>query len=124
MSTIKIHNKVQKNKFLALYPLSKRRKSYEKNFNAQLKNSSKRDWTEQVKRDLKELNIHMSFEEIKSMSKNSFKKYVKNKIEIEALKYLKSKIKSIGKELKYKNIEMSEYLKADNNLTLKEKYLN
>ena len=35
-------------------------------FNAQLENSSNKDWTEQVKRYLKELNIHISFDYMKN----------------------------------------------------------
>ena len=57
----------------------------------------------------------MNFKEIKSMSENRLKQHVKKKIKIEALKYLKPKIKTKRKEMNYRNIEMSEYLKADNN---------
>ena len=77
-------------------------------FNAQLENSSKTDWTSQVEKDLKELEIKLTFEDIESMSRNKFKNHILKKIESSALKYLKSMIKSKGKELVYTNIEMQD----------------
>ena len=41
-------------------------------FNAQLENSSKTDWTSQVEKDLKELEIKLTIEDIKIMSRNKF----------------------------------------------------
>ena len=70
-------------------------------FNAQIEKSTKTDSTTQVQKDLKELKVNLSFEEIKTMSKNMFKSHIKKKIETEAFIYLKSQIKSKGKEIKY-----------------------
>ena len=63
----------------------------------------------------------MSFEEIKQMKETEFKKYVKTKIEETALKYLKSQIKRKGKEIKYKTLELQDYLRPEANLNIKEK---
>ena len=90
-------------------------------FNAQNKGSSKTDWTETVKKDLNELDIKINFEEIKCMSKTAFKKLVKKKIEVAALSYLNSQIKTKGKEIKPKQIEMAEYLTHESELNVKEK---
>ena len=89
--------------------------------NAQLENSSKTDWTYQVKRDLKELEIKLTLEDIGSMSKNKFKNHIMKKIESAALKYLKSKIKSKGQELEYINIELQDYLRPETSIKLQEK---
>ena len=104
------------------YILSQPKESLMKKFfNAQLENSSKTDWTFQVKNYMKELEINLTMEEIHCMSKNMFKEYIRKKIESGALKYLKSQIKSKGKEIEYKEIEMQEYLKPESKLSIKEK---
>ena len=90
-------------------------------FNAQLENSGKTDWTFQVAKDMEELEIKSTMEEIKLMSKNMFKEYIRKKVESAALKYLKSQIKSKGKEMEYTHVEMQEYLKPESKLTIKEK---
>ena len=43
---------------------------------AQLENYSKTDWTSQVQRDLEEVGIKLSFEDIKNMYKTQFKNFV------------------------------------------------
>ena len=68
-------------------------------FNAQLENSSKTDWTFQVQNYMKELEINLTMEDIHCISKNMFKEYIRKKIECGALIYLKSLIKSKGKEM-------------------------
>ena len=50
-------------------------------FNAQLENSGKTDWTFQVAKDMEELEIKSTMEEIKLMSKNMFKEYIRKKVE-------------------------------------------
>ena len=52
------------------------------------------------------------------MSKNMFRNHIKKKIEIEAVIYLKSQIKSKGKEIKYTKIEMQDYLTPDSEFTV------
>ena len=80
------------------YILNQEEDSQLKTFlNAQNEKSSKTDWTEKMKRDLKEVEIHMSFEEIKEMKETRFKKHIKIQIIKGALKYLKFQIKSKGK---------------------------
>ena len=87
------------------YILSQHENSLMKKFfYAQLEKSTKTDWTFQVQKDLLELKVNLSFEEIKAMSKNMFKNHIKKKIEYEALIYLKSNIKSKGIEIKYTQI--------------------
>ena len=45
-------------------------------FNAQIENSTKTDWTSQIKKDLTELGINLEIEDIKLMSKNGFKTHL------------------------------------------------
>ena len=104
------------------YILSHREESLIKMFfNAQIEQSKNTDWTSQVQKDIKELKINLSFEDIKAMSKNMFRNHIKKKIEIEAVIYLKSQIKSKGKEIKYTKIEMQDYLTPESKLTVIEK---
>ena len=104
------------------YILSQKEDSLiKKFFNAQLEKSSKTDWTSQVQKDMSELKVILSFENIKAMSKNKFRNHIKKKIENEALVYLKSLIKSKGKEIVYTQIEMQEYLRPESKLKIEEK---
>ena len=65
-----------------------------------MESSTKNDWTEQVKLDLKELNMTENFNEITLMSKLQLNNMLKKKFEDAALKYLVSQIKEKGKEIK------------------------
>ena len=104
------------------YILSQREDSLIKMFfNAQVEKSTKTDWTTQVQKDLKELKVNLTFEDIRAMSKNMFKNHIKKKIETEAFIYLKSQIKSKGKEIEYEKIEMQDYLKPESELKIVEK---
>ena len=61
------------------YILSQKEDSLMKKFfNAQSENSTKTDWLFQVQKDLEELEKILSFEEIKTMSKNMFNRYIFN----------------------------------------------
>ena len=64
----------------------------------------------QIKSDLKELNILETFEELQSMIHSMFKKKIRSQITEKALEYLLKKRKSKGKEIKYPNLDMAEYL--------------
>ena len=101
------------------YILSQKEES--KVFNEQLKTSSKNDWTEPIKKDIKHLNINKKIEEIQHMTKSMFKELVKRQTEKEALKYLKSKVKKKGEEIEYKILELQEYLRPETKLKLHDK---
>ena len=91
-------------------------------YNEQLKNPNKDDWTETVKKNIIELKINKTMEELKKMSKNSFKKLVRKNTEEAALEFLKSKIKSKGKEIKYTDLNLQYYLRSNvKNITNDEK---
>ena len=52
------------------------------------------------------------------MSKNKFRNYIKKIIESGALKYLKSQVKSKGKDIKYTALKMQDYLRPESRLKL------
>ena len=74
--------------------------------------SVKNDFVYTCKKYLKTLDINLSFDEIESMSKFTFKKLVKCKAKSAAFSYLeeqKNKQEKI-KDIFYSNLEMQEYL--------------
>ena len=94
-------------------------------YKAQKLKPSKGDWVNLVENDKQLLKINLGDEEIAKMSKFTFKKFVKKVIAEGAFAYL-MKIKETHsklKDLKYKKLEMQNYIKSDNNLTVDEKCL-
>ena len=92
-------------------------------FKAQVKNPTKNDWASSVKQDLEDLDIEMTFAQVKCMSKDAFKELVKRKVKTKALEFLKSiqSTHSKSSKLSYTEIALQEYLKPENNMTNKEK---
>ena len=91
-------------------------------FKLQEEQSSKGDWVSTVLADLKELRIEKSLDEIKQMSQYQFSNLLKLRSKENALKYLIGKQKTKGSEIKYSNLEMSEYLMPINEiLTIEQK---
>ena len=77
-----------------------------------------------MKQDLAELEINLSFEEIKSISKDAFKAIVKKNVKKVALDYLKKlqETHSKAKNLSYDELDLQMYLKSGTNkMTIKEK---
>ena len=82
-------------------------------FQAQWQYPVKDDWVNQVKEDLKDFDIDMSFSELKLKSKNSFKKMVKKKMRDYALNYLNTLKEKHSKmdNLSYPKLRVQNYLK-------------
>ena len=70
--------------------------------------------------NLKELNIKMTLQEIREMSKTKYKEMIKFKCDELAYKYLTSRKGSKGKEIDYSRIEMSQYLQPNDILKISE----
>ena len=79
-------------------------------FKLQENHPIKGDWVSTCLRDLTELRISESIEEIKNMPRKIFKNLIKSRILENALEYLNRKRGSKGQDIKYKTLEMSEYL--------------
>ena len=84
-------------------------------FNAQWNHPVKDDWTVQVKKDLQDLEIDMTLEEMRKKSKNSFKRMVKVKAKEFALDYLQKLKEKHTKmdNLQYLDLKLQNYLKDD-----------
>ena len=92
-------------------------------FTAQCNNPVKGDWILTVKENIDELQIQMTFLEIKSMSKDTFKNLVKDNVKTAAFNYL-TKVQethSKSKSIKYKQFELQAYLKSRNKMNIMEK---
>ena len=74
----------------------------------QLESKSRGDSATTVLKDLKELKIEETYEEIKLMSKKQFTNILKSRIRENAITYLVGKQKSKGKEIMYNEIQMAE----------------
>ena len=115
---------IQKMRILYLkYILSQKEDSMVRAFfNLQVEMPTKGDWASRVIQDLKDLKISITLKEIEYMPYNQFKKIVKEKIRKQAFIYLKDKIRSKGKENKFEEFSMAEYLLPENRkLTIHEK---
>ena len=83
-------------------------------FQAQNNFPVKNDWSETVQKDLEDLNINMTLNDIKAMSKIKFKKYLKIKTRRFAFKEL-LKLKETHSKMDkiiYKKLEIEPYLKS------------
>jgi hypothetical protein len=79
----------------------------------QLKNLNKNDWGKTVLKDLENLEIVHTMEEIEKMSKSKYKCLIKRKIKEMALKYLldkKNHRNGKGNEIQYTSLKMQGYL--------------
>ena len=70
-------------------------------FEAQLNNSRKGDWVNMCNQSIQQICLDMSMSDIKATKGEKFRKILKQKINIAALKYLKQKQGSKGKEIDY-----------------------
>ena len=81
-------------------------------FHAQLSNPVKNDWAVTCKEDLAKIQIPHSLDEIRNLSKYSFKKIVREKISQSALKALVEEQQSLSKvkHLDFTELKLQEYL--------------
>ena len=90
-------------------------------FMAQNEQPTKGDWVSNIKKIILSTKLEMSFEDIRKMKNNSFKKVVESKVRKAAFIYLVTKIKSKGKEINYgSKLQCQVYLCPNNILTLPE----
>jgi hypothetical protein len=80
----------------------------------QLKSMSSKDWITQVLKDIKDINLNLSLEEIKVMKKSELKKILKKMVADVAFERLQKLKENHSKviNLKYHKLEMQMYLKA------------
>ena len=82
---------------------------------AMIKNPQKNDWIESIRKDMKDLNIQLTFKNIKDTTKEKFKAFLKNVIEEKAFEHLSALKETHSKmaDLKYRNLKMQNYLKSE-----------
>ena len=76
----------------------------------QFQNPIKGDWASTCLQDIKDLEMDITLEEIKTVSLFKFKRLLKKHIEQKSLKYLKGKQGSKGIDIRYPTLKMAEYL--------------
>ena len=87
-----------------------------------MKYPSRGDWASTCISDLNKLQITLTLDEIKVMTKDKYTRILKSKIESCAFEYLLSKQGTKGKEIIYSHLQMAEYLQPLNNmLTIEQK---
>ena len=88
-------------------------------FLEQSKDPIEGDFASLVKKDLKEFNIELSFEEIMNFSKVKFKQLVRNSCEKACFLYLKDQRSKIskGKEISYELFQIQSYLIPGSNFS-------
>ena len=94
-------------------------------FDAQVDNPIGGDWVTQVEMDIRDLKLSLTFDQIKTIPKEQFKKLVKEKVKIRSFEFL-TRIQathSKSKNIVYKNLGLQTYLGPDSPLTIKEKSL-
>ena len=89
-------------------------------FNLQLENPSKFDWASTCMTDFKDMDIQLSFSDIKEMTESRYKDIIRTKCSEYALKYLMNKRGFKGSEINITEIRMAEYLLPNDNLTIEE----
>jgi len=87
----------------------------------QLEKPTRGDWASSCLKDIENINLKLTFEQIKSMKKEKYKSMVKEKVNEAALKYLLNKQGKKGREIKYPYLEMANYLLPYNKQTIEEK---
>ena len=82
---------------------------------------TRNEWVSNIKETLQNIGLNMIFEELKNTKSFVFKKIVDKKGKSAACKYLISKVKSKGKEIKFSEyLECQGYLIPNNILTVHE----
>ena len=81
-----------------------------KMFKLQLEKPTKGDWVSLCQNDIEKLELKLTFEDVKTIKKSRFKQILNEKIRTAALFYLLEKQGKKGKNNKYLQLEMAEYL--------------
>ena len=115
------HIQIMKLNFLKYILNQKKDSLVHKFLIAQCENPLKGDWFSSNKRIINEINLNMTFEEIIMTKNNYFINFFEKKLKTLALKYLRSKVKSKGKEIVYnKDLQCQTYLLPNKVLTIQE----
>ena len=81
----------------------------------QIKTPTKQDWGSLVVKDIEDLDINLTLDEIENLSKRAFKKIVNDQLKMHAFIQLQNKKKSKSKDVIHENLDMEEYLAPNDN---------
>ena len=96
--------------------------SVRKMFNLQIQKPVPGDWASTCLKDLQNIDLDLTFEEIINFPKRNYSKIIKEKLKESARKYLLEKQGKKGSDISYSSLEMSQYLQPFNNkLSIEEK---
>ena len=76
----------------------------------QIEKPTRGDWASSCQNDIEELNLKLTFEDIKSIKKTKYVQILKEKIREAALNHLLDKQGKKGREMKFNYLEMADYL--------------
>ena len=91
-----------------------------KMYQLQLEFPKRGDWVSTCKKNLEELKLPLSNQEIRSMPKKVFMDLIRKKCKIRAYEYLMSKRGKKGQNIHYTSIRMSEYLFPNEQLSIED----
>ena len=93
-------------------------------FRAQCDSPTRGDWVSSVQQDMHDLELEMTFDQIKAYSQEAFKDIVRKHVRISALTMLTQiqQTHSKSKKMQYNDLKMQNYLSSENKvMTIKEK---
>ena len=92
---------------------------------AQKREQRRGDWYSEIQQTLKEFEIDLSEKSIKEIKTSSYKNLVKQKSVLAGIKYLESKQRKGEKGIliKYKSLELQDYLQSYANISLDDQQL-
>ena len=116
LGTLPIRFIIKKRRVLFLHYILKQNKDdlIFKFFEAQSHCPQRGDWILQVRKDLSDINLHLSFDSIKSLSESAFKLKVTEAIKNAAYNWLLSKIKEKGNDIIYTTLQLQKYFLSAN----------
>ena len=91
-----------------------------KMYQLQIENPKRGDWASTAKKNLYDLKINLSNEEIRKMSRSTYNNLIRNKCRENAFKYLKNKRGKKGRDIRYRSLQMSEYLLPNKELSIEQ----
>ena len=87
-------------------------------YQLQVENPKRGDWASTCRKNLEDLQINLSNEDMKKMSRNTFNNMIRRKCKEKAYEYLLQKRGKKGNEIQYKSLRMAEYLLPNEELTV------
>ena len=91
-----------------------------KMYQLQIENPKRGDWASTANKNLQDLKINLSNEEIRKMPRSTFNNLVRNKCRENAFEYFTNKRGKKGKDFNYKSLKMSEYLLPNKELSIEQ----